>query len=266
MSQKEKLDITIYDAELTRIFDSLKTTQDVFVQLCAVSAEGEEKVVGKTEICKNGDLYPRWNERFLCERGSARLLRIKLYIDHMIRNQTLCGETEFPTDQLWSKAAEGPSKVSLELFKRGEQTGTLRIGLSIMGGMGNSAGASQKEEAAENLRVPEQPQRPPPRAPQQQQPPQHKPSAAQHDVAPQGPASAARQSNLVAVPPKMTNVVPRPPLIERGHSRGHSRKHGAVPGSGDSHMLYACGMPHGPAYGVHRLALGSALPATGGTS
>mmetsp|Transcript_102172 Transcript_102172/g.284538 ORF Transcript_102172/g.284538 Transcript_102172/m.284538 type:complete len:337 (-) Transcript_102172:121-1131(-) len=129
-----KLDITINEAQLVRIFDSLKPNQDVFVQLICGYTDGREKVVGRTDICKNGNLHPTWNAQFLCGRDSergSRTLKFRVHIDHQIRSPVLCGEAEFSLDNLWSRAAAGPQKVPVPLFKRGEQTGMLNITIGL---------------------------------------------------------------------------------------------------------------------------------------
>ncbi|CAE7490165.1 unnamed protein product, partial [Symbiodinium sp. CCMP2456] len=79
-------------ARLIRIFDSLKPNQDVFVQLVCGYEDGSEKAVGRTEVCKNGNLQPRWNQRFLCGRDRGKTLKFKVHIDHVWRSAVLCGE------------------------------------------------------------------------------------------------------------------------------------------------------------------------------
>mmetsp|Transcript_24713 Transcript_24713/g.71087 ORF Transcript_24713/g.71087 Transcript_24713/m.71087 type:complete len:377 (+) Transcript_24713:72-1202(+) len=134
MSAARKLDITIAEAQLVRIFDSLKPNQDVFVQLVCGYADGTEKVVGRTETCKNGNFHPRWNERFLCGRDAelgSRTLKFRVNIDHLWRSPVLCGEAEFSLDNLWRKASGGAQRVPVPLFKRGEQTGMLNITITL---------------------------------------------------------------------------------------------------------------------------------------
>jgi len=139
VSGKRELDIQIIDAQLSRIFDSFKNNQDVFVQLVCNYADGSQVVVGRTEVCKNGNLHPRWSERFLCARESGRggkTLMFQLHIHHTWRNPVLCGEAEFGLDNLWSRAGSGPQRVPVPLFKKGEQTGILNIQIALQGAGG----------------------------------------------------------------------------------------------------------------------------------
>lgn len=134
MSVGRQLDITVVEAQLVRIFDSLKPNQDVFVQLVCSYDDGSEKVVGRTEVCKNGNFHPRWNERFLCGRDAARggkTLIFRVHVDHLWRNPVLCGEAEFGLDNLWGRASAGTQKVPVPIFKKGEQTGMLTITISL---------------------------------------------------------------------------------------------------------------------------------------
>ncbi|CAK0835162.1 unnamed protein product [Prorocentrum cordatum] len=137
------IDITVVEAELVRIFDSLKPTQDVFVQLACGLADGTEQVVGRTEVCKNGNLRPQWNERFNWDfDGSCggRTLKFTVQIGHTVRKEVLCGEAEFDLATLCNRAASGPQDLRIPLFKRDEQTGRLRIGFSLGEGPAPVAG------------------------------------------------------------------------------------------------------------------------------
>jgi len=129
-----KLSVTVAEAQLVRIFDSLKPNQDVFVQLVCGYEDGTEKVVGKTEVCFRGNFHPKWNEDFLIDRDpsqGSRTLKFRVHIDHIWRNPVLCGEAEFAVDNLWTKATAGPQRVVVPLFKRGsERTGILRISVA----------------------------------------------------------------------------------------------------------------------------------------
>lgn len=148
-----QLDVVIIDAQLTRIFDSFKNNQDVFVQMVCNYADGSQVVVGRTEVCRNGNLHPRWSERFLCGRDSGRggkTLVFQLHIQHNWRNPVLCGEAEFGLDNLWSRAAAGAQKVPVPLFKKGEQTGILNIQIALQGSSaGNEAVATPKAAAVQ---------------------------------------------------------------------------------------------------------------------
>lgn len=126
-----QLDITILEAHLVRIFDSMKATQDVFVQLVCSYEDGSEKVVGRTPTAKGGNLAPKWNQTFETRRGVGKRLKFKVFVDHLFRNPVLCGEAEFDLDTLWTRAAGAGAglKVPVTLFKRNEQTGVLYIGL-----------------------------------------------------------------------------------------------------------------------------------------
>lgn len=140
-----QLDIRIVEARLVRIFDSLKPNQDVFVQLVCGYEDGTEKVVGRTEVCKNGNLAPRWNQRFLCGRDASkggRTLKFKVHIDHVWRSPVLCGEAEFTLDTLWRRASGRPQEVPVPLFKKGEQTGQLLISIALQGSTGPGGGYS----------------------------------------------------------------------------------------------------------------------------
>merc|ERR1719410_2075992 len=134
-----KLSVTLAEAQLVRIFDSLKPNQDVFVQLVCGYEDGTEKVVGKTEVCYRGNFHPKWNEDFLIDRDpsqGSRTLKFRVYIDHIWRNPVLCGEAEFAVDNLWTKAKSGPQRVVVPLFKRGsERTGILRISVAMQRGV-----------------------------------------------------------------------------------------------------------------------------------
>lgn len=135
MSGSTQLDITIVEAQLVRIFDSLKSFQDISVQLVCGYEDGTEKVVGRTAVCRGGNLHPRWNERFLCAQDKARggkTLKFQVYVDHNLRTPTLCGEAEFGLSDLWGRATAGMQKaLQAPLSKRGEQTGVLAITIGI---------------------------------------------------------------------------------------------------------------------------------------
>eukprot|EP00928_Gymnodinium_smaydae_P037704 TRINITY_DN26132_c0_g1_i1.p1 TRINITY_DN26132_c0_g1~~TRINITY_DN26132_c0_g1_i1.p1 ORF type:complete len:345 (-),score=77.97 TRINITY_DN26132_c0_g1_i1:42-1076(-) len=127
MFQGRMLVITVAEAQLVRIFDSLKQSQDVFVQLVCMYPDGSEKVVGRTETCKGGNFFPRWNEQFRTTRGKGKSLKFRIFVDHLWRSATLCGEAEVDLDNLWSRGMAGSAKVPVPLFKKSEQTGVLCI-------------------------------------------------------------------------------------------------------------------------------------------
>eukprot|EP00927_Polykrikos_kofoidii_P074937 TRINITY_DN7099_c0_g1_i1.p1 TRINITY_DN7099_c0_g1~~TRINITY_DN7099_c0_g1_i1.p1 ORF type:complete len:349 (+),score=45.29 TRINITY_DN7099_c0_g1_i1:95-1141(+) len=124
--------ITVVEAQLCRIFDSIKSSQDIFVQLVCGYDDGSEKVVGRTETCKRGDLNPRWQEQFRTARGKGRSLKFRVFVDHLWRSATLCGEAEFGLDDLWARARGGSGKVPVALYKKGEQSGVLHISLEMV--------------------------------------------------------------------------------------------------------------------------------------
>eukprot|EP00930_Biecheleria_cincta_P093242 TRINITY_DN8346_c0_g1_i3.p1 TRINITY_DN8346_c0_g1~~TRINITY_DN8346_c0_g1_i3.p1 ORF type:complete len:400 (+),score=120.09 TRINITY_DN8346_c0_g1_i3:30-1229(+) len=131
-----QLEIKIIEARLVRIFDSLKPHQDVFVQLACGYDDGSEKVVGRTETHKQGNLNPRWNQTFNCGRDPSRggrTLKFKVHVDHVWRSPVLCGEAEYTLDMLWQKAGQRPQEVPVPLFKKGEQTGMLSIRIALQG-------------------------------------------------------------------------------------------------------------------------------------
>jgi hypothetical protein len=125
-------EVRVLEAQLVRIFDSLKPNQDVFVQLvrCSSDLAGDEHVLGRTENCRHAELHPRWDSAsFLCPDclRPGDTLKFRVQVDHIVRTPTLCGEAEFSVDLLRSKAELGGQSVSVPLFKRGEQTGVLQI-------------------------------------------------------------------------------------------------------------------------------------------
>eukprot|EP00927_Polykrikos_kofoidii_P074938 TRINITY_DN7099_c0_g2_i1.p1 TRINITY_DN7099_c0_g2~~TRINITY_DN7099_c0_g2_i1.p1 ORF type:complete len:349 (+),score=50.85 TRINITY_DN7099_c0_g2_i1:95-1141(+) len=123
--------ITVIEAQLCRIFDSIKSSQDVFVQLVCGYDDGSEKVVGRTDVCKRGNLNPRWQEQFRTARGKGRSLKFRVFVDHLFRTATLCGEAEFGLDDLWARARGGSGTVPVALYKKGEQSGVLHISLEM---------------------------------------------------------------------------------------------------------------------------------------
>eukprot|EP00403_Amphidinium_massartii_P000538 CAMPEP_0178373506 /NCGR_PEP_ID=MMETSP0689_2-20121128/1897_1 /TAXON_ID=160604 /ORGANISM="Amphidinium massartii, Strain CS-259" /LENGTH=362 /DNA_ID=CAMNT_0019993449 /DNA_START=75 /DNA_END=1164 /DNA_ORIENTATION=+ len=131
MAGAQQLDIMIVDAQLSRGFDNFKKEQDIFVQLVCTYDNGAEKAVGRTEVCKCSSSKPVWNERFLCGRGGGKTLKFKVFIDHMWRNQVLCGEAEFDLNSLWSRATPVSQRVMVPLYKKGDQTGALHINLAL---------------------------------------------------------------------------------------------------------------------------------------
>lgn len=133
MFANRQLIIRIVEANLFRIFDSLSPNQDVFVQLVCCYDDGREKVVGATEPCVQGNLNPRWNERFVCSRGTGKTMKLKVCVDHLIRSHVFCGEVEFELDSLWNRAMAGPQDLQESLIKRGEQTGVLLINIALQG-------------------------------------------------------------------------------------------------------------------------------------
>eukprot|EP00929_Paragymnodinium_shiwhaense_P057919 TRINITY_DN2900_c0_g1_i1.p1 TRINITY_DN2900_c0_g1~~TRINITY_DN2900_c0_g1_i1.p1 ORF type:complete len:529 (-),score=136.29 TRINITY_DN2900_c0_g1_i1:114-1700(-) len=143
-----QLYITVAEAQLVRIFDSLRPAQDVFVQLVCGYDDGTEKVVGKTEVCKNGNFFPRWNEQFRTTRGRGKTLKFKVFVDHLWRNAVLCGEAEFDLDNLWSRQLPGVQKVPVALYKKNEQTGVLTLALEFIEG---SSGGMDVTPAAAGL-------------------------------------------------------------------------------------------------------------------
>jgi len=66
-------------------------------------------------------------------------LKFKVLIDHLWRNQALCGEAEFDLNSLWSRAQPTPQKVMVPLYKKGDQTGVLQINLALQGGENSSS-------------------------------------------------------------------------------------------------------------------------------
>jgi len=143
-SEDVRLCVTVAEAQLVRIFDSLKPNQDVFVQLVCGYEDGTEKVVGKTEVCYRGNFHPKWNDDFLIDRDpsqGSRTIKFRVHIDHIWRNPVLCGEAEFAVDNLWTKAKSGPQRVVVPLFKRGsERTGILKISVAMQRGVAPGLG------------------------------------------------------------------------------------------------------------------------------
>lgn len=128
------LEIGILEAQLVRIFDSLKPNQDVFVQLVCCSGDSSgERVLGRTETCRNADVHPRWEDaKFICGRArdaphSGDTIKFQVQVEHVVRCPVLCGEAEFSLEGLQSRARAGRQRFSAPLFKRGEQTGALQM-------------------------------------------------------------------------------------------------------------------------------------------
>lgn len=130
-----QLDIKVLEAQLVRIFDKISVTQDVFVQLVCGYEDGSEKVVGRTPSHKKGNLAPKWNHTFETRRGGGKTLKFKVFRDHLLKSPVLCGEAEFDLDTMWARSASAGAAmtVPVTLFKRGEQTGVLYIGLALRG-------------------------------------------------------------------------------------------------------------------------------------
>ncbi|CAK0851260.1 unnamed protein product [Prorocentrum cordatum] len=132
-----RLEVSVVEAQLVRIFDSLKLNQDVFVQLlwCSSDPAVGERPIGRTGTCRQAELHPRWdNEVFLCDSVAASpgdTLKLRVQVDHVVRQPVLCGEAEFGLEALRGRAALGAAgRVAVPLFKRGERTGVLHIGVS----------------------------------------------------------------------------------------------------------------------------------------
>jgi len=149
-AQDRQLDILIQGADLVRIFDSIRASQDVYVQMQAVY-DGFEKTVVRTPVAANGNLRPRWNERFVCGRGGgAKAIKFQIYIKHTIRSPTLAGEVEYTLDSIWDFATQGYQQLAPPIMKGNEQTGILHLTVGLQGGNENSA-AQPLPQAAPRL-------------------------------------------------------------------------------------------------------------------
>lgn len=126
-----KLQITVREATLVRIFDSLSTTQNLLTSLVCLYDDGQEKTVGQTDVCRNGNRNPKWNFLFVCGRGAGKMLRFQVKVDHTLRNQVVCGEAEVNLEEIWREAST-PTIINLALYKKGEKTGVLSVGLQLV--------------------------------------------------------------------------------------------------------------------------------------
>ncbi|CAE8679629.1 unnamed protein product, partial [Polarella glacialis] len=122
------MELSVSDAELFRIFDSLKGTQDLFVQIIRCLHDGTEKVVARTATCVLGDLLPTWNEQFIVRRGGGKALKFRVFAEHFWRSDVLCGEAILDAITLEQAFSSGSVQgMELSLQKKGECTGQLHI-------------------------------------------------------------------------------------------------------------------------------------------
>lgn len=117
---------------MARIFDSLKVTQDLYVQFFRKLDDGREQQIGRTATCVSGNIAPVWaDERFEFAQLRGRSLYFRLFAEHFWRQDVLCGEAEVNFDQL--PRSSQPVVWELRLQKKGEATGALSVAVSLCG-------------------------------------------------------------------------------------------------------------------------------------
>lgn len=130
MSEEDgRFQLAVCHAQLTKIFDTLKNTQDVYVQLVRVFPDGRECEFARTATCHGGDVNPKWDdESFVVNQSGGKSLKVRVYIEHFWRVDCLCGEADLGFDMLTACTAKGASLVrDLQLAKKGVPTGSLRV-------------------------------------------------------------------------------------------------------------------------------------------
>mmetsp|Transcript_13357 Transcript_13357/g.30465 ORF Transcript_13357/g.30465 Transcript_13357/m.30465 type:complete len:235 (+) Transcript_13357:80-784(+) len=150
MGRSDQLMITIVEADLVRIFDKVMRKQDVYAQLVSTYDDGTCNVVGRTQICKDGNMKPRWSESFAYNRGRALNLTFQVIADRSWRGEVLCGEAVIDMASLWSRAYGG-APVLLPLLKNEGQTGVLHLSVGPyvpQGGRSRSAPHAAKRSSS----------------------------------------------------------------------------------------------------------------------
>mmetsp|Transcript_58811 Transcript_58811/g.140214 ORF Transcript_58811/g.140214 Transcript_58811/m.140214 type:complete len:259 (-) Transcript_58811:332-1108(-) len=126
MGRSDQISITVVEADLVRIFDKVMKKQDVYAQLVSTYDDGTRNVVGRTQICRDGNMKPRWSESFTYSRGRAMSLTFQVIADRAWRGEVLCGEAVVDMAGLWNRAYGG-APVLLPLVKNEGQTGVLHL-------------------------------------------------------------------------------------------------------------------------------------------
>mmetsp|Transcript_11168 Transcript_11168/g.20304 ORF Transcript_11168/g.20304 Transcript_11168/m.20304 type:complete len:241 (-) Transcript_11168:328-1050(-) len=150
MGRSDQLMITVVEADLVRIFDKVMRKQDVYAQLVSTYDDGTQNVVGRTQICKEGNMKPRWSESFTYNRGRALNLTFQVIADRSWRGEVLCGEAVIDMASLWSRAFGG-APVLLPLVKNEGQTGVLHLNVGPyvpQGGRSRSAPHAAKRSSS----------------------------------------------------------------------------------------------------------------------
>jgi len=162
-----RVETTICHASLVKIFDNWKGYQDPYVQLVRVHPDGREAEFARTITIKEGNLAPRWDdEMFSVAKAGGKLLRLRLYCEHSLRNDKMCGEVDVEFDWLLGRLrSQSAMSLDLALTRKGESTGTLRVGFSLArstspeGRISPAGGKVAGRTQQQSSKMPEQPEK-----------------------------------------------------------------------------------------------------------
>mmetsp|Transcript_47763 Transcript_47763/g.153817 ORF Transcript_47763/g.153817 Transcript_47763/m.153817 type:complete len:888 (-) Transcript_47763:108-2771(-) len=124
--------VSVLQGTLVRIFDNLKSNQDVYVHLVRTFPDGREQQFARTATCHSGDLAPKWDdERFEVSRNGGNKLKFMVYAEHFWRQDYFCGQADLDFDSLLARINGGSGfAFNLQVVKKGEPTGTLSVSFS----------------------------------------------------------------------------------------------------------------------------------------